>query len=171
MAVKGKPIIERKIKYDNTIVEHHCKLVKADQTEIILYHEINEPFSMMANGTEVTIHKGCYTIAYYWTDRPYNIYIWRNQDDEYVGAYFNIVKETSITADAVNFEDMIIDVLVLPNRAYFILDEEELPEALEQFEGGTVQQTLSTLLNSLDQILDEKIRESSNLVHHQKRPK
>ena len=35
-----------------------------------------------------------------------------------------------------SFEDLIIDILVLPSGEYFILDEDELPEPIEVFEGG-----------------------------------
>ena len=38
----------------------------------------------------------------------------------------------------VSFEDLIIDIMVLPNGEYFILDEDELPEPLGNFEGGYV---------------------------------
>lgn len=37
-----------------------------------------------------------------------------------------------MTEELVSFEDLIIDVMVLPNGEYFILDEDELPESLVQ---------------------------------------
>ena len=42
----------------------------------------------------------------------------------------------------VSFEDLIIDIMVLPNGEYFILDEDELPEPLGNFEGGYVRKAL-----------------------------
>ena len=42
----------------------------------------------------------------------------------------------------VSFEDLIIDIMVLPNGEYFILDEDELPEPLGNFEGGYVKKAL-----------------------------
>lgn len=42
----------------------------------------------------------------------------------------------------VSFEDLIIDIMVLPNGEYFILDEDELPESLGNFEGGYVKKAL-----------------------------
>lgn len=44
-----------------------------------------------------------------------------------------------------SFEDLIIDILVLPSGEYFILDEDELPEPLEGFEGGYVNEALYVL--------------------------
>ena len=43
------------------------------------------------------------------------------------------------------FEDLIIDILVLPSGEYFILDEDELPEPLESFEDGYVAEALYVL--------------------------
>ncbi len=44
-----------------------------------------------------------------------------------------------------SFEDLIIDILVLPSGEYFILDEDELPESLEEFEDGYVNEALNVL--------------------------
>ncbi len=63
----------------------------------------------------------------------------------YVGSYFNVVKNTQITDELVSFEDLIIDILVLPSGEYFILDEDELPESLEEFEDGYVNEALHVL--------------------------
>ena len=45
----------------------------------------------------------------------------------------------------VSFEDLIIDIMVLPNGEYFILDEDELTEPLGNFEGGYVKKVLYEL--------------------------
>jgi hypothetical protein len=66
----------------------------------------------------------------------------------------------------VSFEDLIIDILVLPGGAHFILDEEELPVPLEQFESGSVKQVLISLLDSIDILLSQTISESEKLYKH-----
>ena len=85
-------IIERKIRYDSTTVEHTCLLLEKQLRSIVLFHEVQYSFTMNTHDSSLTIPKGSYTIAYYWEDRPYNLYIWRDKNGMYVGSYFNVVK-------------------------------------------------------------------------------
>lgn len=161
MSQKNK-MIERKICYDSSIVEHKCILHKIELKKIVLIHKIEESFSMIAGQKKITIPKGSYTIAYYWMNQPYNLYFWRDNKGNYIGSYFNIVRNTKVTDKIVSFEDLIIDVLVLPEGESFILDEDELPEPLHQFENGYVQKALDSLLLVMnDLILNAKIETES----------
>lgn len=161
-----KEIIERKIRYDSKIVDYKCSLLSVRNDCIVLFHIIKETFTMQVNHTEITIPVGSYTIAYYWKNRPYNLYFWRDREGNYLASYFNIVKNTKFQENMVSFEDLIIDVLALPNGEYFILDEDELPEALERFENGFVKRGLDTLLKCIYEILDQTIEESESIYNH-----
>jgi len=116
---------------------------------------------MTANDTKLIIPKGSYTIAYYWKDRPYNLYVWRDIKGKYLGSYFNIVKNTQIKDEVVSFEDLIIDIMVLPNGEYFILDEDELPEPLGNFEGGYVKEALYGLKEIIQKELPQIVLETA----------
>ncbi|TCP20781.1 uncharacterized protein DUF402 [Scopulibacillus darangshiensis] len=160
----GDKIIERKIRYDNTIVEHSCRLLKAKKQHAVLFHKVQDSFSMTANQNKLTIPKGSYTLAYYWKDRPFNLYIWSDGSGNYLGAYFNIVKNTYMADTLVSFEDLLIDIMVFPNGEYYILDEDELPIPIDQFENGFVQEALNSLTDSIDALLSEIISESEALM-------
>ena len=164
---RGDKIIERKIRYDLVIVEYGCKLLKARNKSVVLFHIIQDSFTMIASQTKLTIPKGSYTIAYYWENRPYNLYIWRDEKGNYLGSYFNIVKNTYMTDGLVSFEDLIIDIMVLPNGEYFILDKDELPESLDQFENGSVIHALNSLTESIDILLPQIITETENNYKHE----
>ncbi|HDR4424093.1 TPA: DUF402 domain-containing protein [Bacillus cereus] len=159
----GIEIIERKIRYDATTVDHACLLIETQSDKIVLYHEVQYSFTMTANDTKLTIPKGSYTVAYYWSKRPYNLYVWRDQDGSYLGSYFNIVKNTCITDEVVSFEDLILDIMVLPSGEFFILDEDELPEPLEQFEDGYVKKALHSVKNIMKESLSEIIIETATI--------
>ncbi|MFK4413402.1 MULTISPECIES: DUF402 domain-containing protein [Bacillus] len=159
LTLKSK-IVERKIRYDSTVVDHTCLLLEKQLQSIVLFHEVQYSFTMTAHGASLTIPKGSYTIAYYWENRPYNLYIWRDKNGMYVGSYFNVVKNTQITDKFVSFEDLIIDILVLPSGEYFILDEDELPEPLEGFEGGYVNEALNVLEEIIQKTLPQMIVET-----------
>ncbi|OAS89384.1 MULTISPECIES: DUF402 domain-containing protein [Metabacillus] len=158
---------ERKIRYDSTVVEHSCLVLETKNQNIVLFHKIVDSFTMKANETKLTIPKGSYTIAYYWNDRPYNLYIWRDNKGNYLGAYFNIIKNTYMNDHFVSFEDLIIDIMVLPSGEYFILDEDELPEPLDHFENGYVQHTLNLLTDTIDIFLSKVISETENTYSHE----
>ncbi|MGA5691792.1 DUF402 domain-containing protein [Cytobacillus pseudoceanisediminis] len=164
----GAEIIERKIRYDSEVVEYNCMLLTVQNQSAVLFHIIEDTFTMKANQAQLTIPKGSYTIAYYWEDRPYNLYFWRDHKGKYLGSYFNIVKNTLISDRMVCYEDLIIDILVLPNGEYFILDEDELPESLEKFENGSVQQALNLLTKSIHNVLLQTISESEGIYAHEK---
>jgi protein associated with RNAse G/E len=163
---RGHEIIERKIRYDSLVIEHTCLLLNAQNHHVVLFHEIMDAFTMKAGPRELNIPIGSYTIAYYWKDRPYNLYIWRDNEGNYLGSYFNIVKNTYMADKLLSFEDLIIDIMVLPDGSHFILDEEELPVPLEQFESGSVKQALNSLLDSIDILLSQIIEESGKLYKH-----
>lgn len=72
-----------------------------------------------------------------------------------------------MTDQLVSFEDLIIDIMVLPNGEYFILDEDELPETLSRFENGTVLQALNSLTDSIDIFLPQIISETRKNYKHE----
>ncbi|MBB4825493.1 putative RNA-binding protein associated with RNAse of E/G family [Sporosarcina luteola] len=161
-----KTIIERKVCFDSTTVDHICKLLKVEQEKIMLFHEIETSFTMKTDQVELTIPKGSCTIASYWTDKPYNFYFWIDKEGNYLGSYFNIVRNTVVTDEVVSFEDLIIDILVLPNGDCFILDEEELPESLEQFEQGFVKIVLVSLLDTVDMLIENVKIQTEELLQN-----
>ncbi|MGV2912208.1 DUF402 domain-containing protein [Bacillus safensis] len=159
-------VIERKIKYDQKVVEHTCQLLDAKEQQAVLFHKIEEPFTMRAGEGAQTIPKGSYTTAYYWKDRPYNIYFWRDDQGKELGSYLNMVGDTQFNGQLVMFEDLIIDLLVLPNGDVFVLDEDELPESLADFEHGTVRRALESVTASLESILDQVRADAEGKYHH-----
>ncbi len=50
-------IIERKIRYNSTIVDHNCLLLEKQSQSIVLFHEVQYSFTMTANDTKLTIPK------------------------------------------------------------------------------------------------------------------
>lgn len=161
-------IIERKIRYDSKIVEYECMALSVQKQSAVLFYIIEKSFTIKTDRMEFIIPEGSYTIAYYWTNRPYNLYFWRDRHGKYLGSYFNIARNTNISNNMVSFEDLIIDILVLPSGEYFVLDEHELPEPMDHFENGSVKQALSSLTESLNVILADMISETGKIYRHER---
>src|SRR5437879_13248174 len=70
------------------------------------------------------------TVAYYWADRPYNVYHWISPGGDTLGWYFNVSGPVRISERQVEWQDLEVDVLVTPDLRCRVLDEDRLPEAL-----------------------------------------
>ncbi|PCI29907.1 MAG: hypothetical protein COB67_03085 [SAR324 cluster bacterium] len=73
---------------------------------------------------------GTITYAFYWENRPYNLYKWIYEGRE-IGNYFNLADSTKLQQDQFNWRDLVIDILITPERLAEILDEDELPLSLD----------------------------------------
>jgi protein associated with RNAse G/E len=160
--------MERKIRYDSSIAEYECMTLNVQEQSAVLFYIIEQSFTIQTDRIGLTIPEGSYTLGYYWTNRPYNLYFWRDREGKYLGSYFNIVRNTKISNEAVSYEDLIIDLLVLPNGEYFVLDEHELPEPMEQFENGFVKHALDSLTESLNIVLSDTIAISDGFYKHER---
>lgn len=149
-------MIERKIRYDGSTVEINATLISQTATRMDIIHYIETPFTMKGEGYTISITTEHYTRASYWFDRPYNVYRWFDANHQLVAAYFNIVGTTSFTNNILSFEDKIIDVLVLPDGQTFVLDEDELPVPLAQFEDGAVLAATKRVLEDYKTIVFSK---------------
>jgi predicted RNA-binding protein associated with RNAse of E/G family len=67
------------------------------------------------------------TIAYYWAVRPYNVYHWISPRDATIAYYFNASGPVRIAADRVEWDDLEVDVLVMPCGGVRVLDEDLVP--------------------------------------------
>ena len=74
---------------------------------------------------------GTMTVAYYWADRPYNVYHWISPGGDTLGWYFNVSGPVRISERQVEWQDLEVDVLVTPDLRCQVLDEDRLPAALE----------------------------------------
>ncbi|RXZ79736.1 DUF402 domain-containing protein [Paenibacillaceae bacterium] len=157
-------VLERSIKYDGKTTVYACQELRRADKQLVLLHTVRQAFSMQLDEQLVCIPAGSLTIAYYWEDRPYNAYYWVDSQGRYLGTYFNLVKNTRFTEDTVTFHDLIIDVMVLPSGVHDILDVDELPIPLANFENGTVLKDLQQLVQSLDDIIAYMAVETGELA-------
>ena len=75
----------------------------------------------------LTLPAGTLTVAYYWAARPYNVYHWVGPDRATLAYYFNLSGPARIIGDRLEWEDLEVDVLVLPDGRLEVLDEDRVP--------------------------------------------
>ncbi len=78
---------------------------------------------------DLALPAGTLTIAYYWVDRPYNVYHWIAPAGNTLAYYFNLSGPVSLTPDTVEWEDLEVDVLVTTGGRARVLDEDRVPQS------------------------------------------
>lgn len=80
-----------------------------------------------------TIAAGTLSTEYYWTDRWYSVFRFREPSGRLRNYYCNINRPVEFDNDTLSFVDLDIDVLVAPDFSYTVLDEDEFEAHAEQF--------------------------------------
>lgn len=103
----------------------HTLLLKREDTLIVLEGIFSEEVQHPILGT---ITKGTISTEYFWTDRWYGIFIFREKTGKLRNFYCNINTPPRLEDDILTFVDLDIDVLVDPDFSFQILDSEEFRE-------------------------------------------
>lgn len=80
-----------------------------------------------------TIAAGTLSAEYYWTDRWYSVFRFREPAGALRNYYCNINQPVKFDGHILTFIDLDIDVLVAPDFSYRILDEEEFAANAEAY--------------------------------------
>lgn len=123
-----KRCLEKKRYLSGAEVTFECELVALEERFGILKYVIDQQWQV----SSLTLRPGVVTYAFYWTDRPYNLYWWLDEDGETLGYYFNLADSVSLSPQEFVWRDLIVDVLVLPSGQAQVVDEDEVPDTLDK---------------------------------------
>lgn len=132
---------EHKHRLDGRIQTFPCDALEIAAQRAVLRYVTRQGATVAG----VAIPTGAVTYAVYWTDRPYNIYLWTAPDGRTLGYYFNIATDTRIGPEALHWLDLEVDVLVAPGGSVRVLDEDKLPADLSPAHRGTIAEALAAL--------------------------
>jgi protein associated with RNAse G/E len=76
---------------------------------------------------------GTLSTEYYWTDRWYSVFRFREPDGRLRNYYCNINQPARFDGSNLTFVDLDIDVLVAPDFTYTVLDEDEFERHAAEF--------------------------------------
>lgn len=125
-------VLEVKRTLDGREKRFECRLLAQSENgrdrHVVLLFVADAP--MHVHG--VTLPAGTVTFGHFWTARPYNVYHWLDPHaGSTIGAYFNVSRDTRIAAEGpgwrLDWQDLAVDVMVLPGEAARVLDEDEIP--------------------------------------------
>jgi len=122
-----KPILEIKRTLAGVEKRFDCTRLAGDERHVVVLWIAREP--MLVHG--VDLPAGTISFGHFWRDRFYNVYHWVDAGGRTLGLYFNICDRTRISGERLEWRDLVVDVLATPDGRLRVLDEDELPPALE----------------------------------------
>jgi protein associated with RNAse G/E len=79
------------------------------------------------------IAEGTRSTEYFWADRWYNVFRFREPSGELRCFYCNVNMPPQLSEGRVTFVDLDVDILVAPDFSFRVLDEEEFEENQEKY--------------------------------------
>jgi len=118
--------LEKKLTLSGKIHTYSCELVSLTDSVGILRYVIDRSYDIAG----FRLSPGDVTLALYWKNRPYTLYIWFRKKENDRAYYFNIADAVSLCAEEFVWRDLAVDILVDPKGTVHVLDEHELPSDL-----------------------------------------
>ena len=119
------------LKYDGRLHRSwNARLVRRAGALIIVEGEFETEVRHVLLGT---IAAGTRSTEYYWTDRWYSVFHFREPAGQLRNYYCNINRPVEFDGRILSFVDLDIDVLVAPDFTYAVLDKDEFAENSARF--------------------------------------
>ncbi|MHB1909027.1 MAG: DUF402 domain-containing protein [Nitrososphaerales archaeon] len=155
--------IEIKNTYFGEKKEFNCTLVSKTKDELVIIFQISEAMRFL----ETNFPSRSKSFGYYWKEKNYNIYHWKDINGTTLLFYFNISKNTQILEDSVTWQDLIVDLVVYPDGKKVVLDQEEIPNDMSKEDKLIVEKTLKEIFENASSItreIESKTTELSKLA-------
>jgi predicted RNA-binding protein associated with RNAse of E/G family len=146
MSQTSRTIIERKVRLDGSTDDFTCDVLALEPGRHAILRYVLDRDCVIADGA-LRVPKGAWTVSHYWSDRPYNVYHWL-VDGRTLAYYCNVVARTEITNERVEYEDLVVDVLVRTSGSADVLDEDELPDDLAPTHRGAIARALEMIITN-----------------------
>jgi hypothetical protein len=115
---------EIRLHSDKPPQEFSCDLLHHQEKYAVLRYVT--PGSNTVGAT--TIEKGTVTIAHYWEERNYILWIFKKPDASIIGYLFHIARDVEIGEDSVRYVDLELDIWFSPDGTPTVLDEDEVKD-------------------------------------------
>jgi predicted RNA-binding protein associated with RNAse of E/G family len=130
-------------------VVYECELIHVEENFGILKYVFDKKLKI----ENIIIYPETVSYGFYWTGRPYNLYMW--SDKSIIDYYFNIADSLYLSRQKFVWRDLIVDVLVLPNGFVKVLDEEEIPLSIDKNLKDYIESGKKTILQNYKTIIQE----------------
>jgi predicted RNA-binding protein associated with RNAse of E/G family len=147
-------IEEIKVHKNKETQRFRCSLLHREAGYLVLSYRAKQPGRIK----DILIPAGSITIAHYWTGRGYVLWRMYGPDSALIGTLFHICSDVTITKNAVQYLDLIIDIWIPAQGEPLVLDEDELEECRQQGlvsdeERQWIEEQKNIILNNIVEIL------------------
>jgi predicted RNA-binding protein associated with RNAse of E/G family len=142
--------LEKKLTLAGRTQTYSCELRHYEAGFGILRYVIDREYDIAG----LLLAPGDETIALYWEDRPYTLYIWRRKSSPQPVYYFNIADQISLSRREFVWRDLVVDILV-DERGIHVLDEHELPADIEPELAHSIQAAKTLVMCNHRAIIEE----------------
>jgi len=123
-------------------------VMEAPREAVLLY-----TISSLRRVAGLILPAGTITVAYFWADRPYNVYHWVSPERKTIAWYFNLSGPARIAAGRVEWQDLEVDVLVTPDLRARVLDEDRLPADLSPERRGEIAAAVGRVMRDYGEVV------------------
>jgi predicted RNA-binding protein associated with RNAse of E/G family len=131
IAAPAMPILQQILETKETLAgvrqTFPCQVVARAPGEVVVLYLLPAARTV----ADLPLPAGTVTFGYFWSDRPYNVYHWMSPAGATLAFYVNLADGTRIDETTLAFRDLTVDVLIPPHGPPRVLDEDELPAALD----------------------------------------
>jgi predicted RNA-binding protein associated with RNAse of E/G family len=110
----------------------------------------------------LVVPQGSISYGFFWTDRPYNLYMWVGEHEDVLGCYFNVADAVSLSRQEFVWTDLVVDILIVPGPEHEnaqarvqLLDEDQVPETLDEAVRATIYLGKCEVLRNHRAIIEE----------------
>ena len=154
-----------------TILEVKVKLngERHEFASTLLDHTLDEVVSLYILPRDgglggVPLQGGTRSLGYFWPARPYNIYHAVDAAGQTLVVYINLSDRTVITAEAITWRDLIVDLVITPDGQCRVLDEDELPPDIDPDLLAEINAARDSLLATYPVVIAELERRTAALL-------
>ena len=131
MAGSKRSIEVRAYKYDGSIHRSWTATVQRQKGSLLV---LNARFETSVTHPVLgTIAMGTPSTEFYWLDRWYNIFKFRNSSGELRNYYCNVNVPPSFKDQILSYIDLDIDILIEPDFSYRVLDLDEFEDNAKKY--------------------------------------
>jgi hypothetical protein len=142
--------IEKKLTLSGHVYLFECELLRLNTDFGVLKYIIDREYTVSG----IKLQPGDITLALYWINRPYTLYIWHLTGNRVVH-YFNIAVKITLQPTEFLWRDLAVDILIDNDRNIHVLDENELPDNLEPELSQYIQSAKTTIVQKHPSIMKE----------------
>ncbi|MCA1643516.1 MAG: DUF402 domain-containing protein [Acidobacteria bacterium] len=148
-------LIVRSLKYDGRVHREWRARLVGRAGSLVVVEGVFE--SEVVHPLLGTVAVGTLSTEYYWTDRWYSVFRFREPGGGLRNYYCNVNRPAEFDGRLLTFVDLDIDVLVAPDFSYSVLDEDEFEAHAARYEyPPEVRRRVPRALSELIELIEDR---------------